>query len=195
MLGWLRHSAWRTPSQVQVMHRDRIVAEAVARDFRRDLLLGGHGHGHYGFWARLRVALPPGPCRVVLHLPLAGLDAPMGVRVPQLDPARAATVERLLHVAERWTTADLLRRPDCLDMEARHAAQGSARFTDSVFRFVLDRWPSPAEARSHIASLEAGRVGPQALLEELLTSGERADMAPELASPYDPEFPFSATEG
>ena len=193
--GWLRHSAWKAPSHVQVLHRDRIVAEAVARDFRRDLLMSGHGHGHYGFLARLRTALPPGPCRVVLHLPLVGVDAPMAVHVPNLAPARAATIEDLLRAAERWTTADLQLRPYCLDMARQHAAQGTPRFVDSAFRLMLERWPSPAEARSYAAALDAGRIGPQAVLEELLTSRERADMAPELASPYDPEFPFSAIEG
>ena len=108
--GWLRHSTAAQPSHVQVLHRQHVVAEAIAQDFRRDLLMGGHGHGHYGFLARLRVALPPGPCRVTLHLPRMGLDAPMAVRVPELAPARPATVEDLLQPADRWTAPAVLRR-------------------------------------------------------------------------------------
>lgn len=173
-----------------MLHDGKVVAEAVARAFRADLLRAGHGHGHYGFHARLRAGLPPGPCGVMLHLPATGMGAPMAVNVPRLDPPRPARVEDLLRVAPGWTVADLVARPGCLDMPGQHARLGTARFVDAVYRFALERWPSAAESRLHESGLHAGRIEPEGLLLELLTGRERADMAPDLACPYDPEFPF-----
>ena len=191
MHGWLRDRAAAAPCHVQVMHGERLLAEGVADEFRPDLLQAGHGHGHYGFQARLREALPPGPSSVRLHLPRIGIAAAMAVTVPPLDAVRPCTVETLLAVVRQWTTADLLGRPACLDMGANCTAMGEARFVDGLFRFVLARWPSGAESRLHIGGLRAGRVKPADLLVELLSCRERADMAPELPSPYDPAFPFS----
>ncbi len=193
--GWLRDSRTATPCHVQVLRDGRVLAEALAREFRSDLLQSGHGHGHYGFQARLRASLPEGACTLVLHLPRAGVSASMGIVVPKLDPPRPASVEQLLRTARGWTVADLLRRPSCLDMPGNFAAQGPPRFVDAVFRFVLDRWPSPAEARLHAAALLAGRLLPQELLVDLLTGRERADMPSELISPYDPDFPFAGPDG
>ena len=192
MHGWLRDSTAASPCHVQVLHEGRIAAEALAREFRPDLLRSGHGHGHYGFHARLRFRLPEGRCGVALHLPHTGLSAPMALDVPALAPAAPASVESLLRTAAGWTVADLLGQPDCLNLSASHAAQGTPRFVDSVFRFALDRWPSPAEARLHAGNLQAGRLSPRDLLLDLLTSRERADMKPSLPSPYDPDFPFPA---
>jgi hypothetical protein len=178
------------PCHVQVRRGAGVVAEAIAQDFRRDLLLSNHGHGHYGFQARLRQTLPTGPSMLVLHLPALGLGVPMAIVVPDLRPPKRASVEALLRTPSGWTVSDLLARPTCLDMQGSHSALGTPRFVDAVFRFVLRRWPSPAEARLHAANLQANRVAPQALLVELLTGRERADMEGELLSPYDPEFPF-----
>ncbi len=195
MHGWLRDSRAAAPCHVRVLRDGDLLAEAVAREFRPDLLRTGHGHGHYGFRARLRRAVPPGRSGVVLNLPHADVSAPMGMEVPALEPQGLVPVEALLRTPEGWTVADLLASPGCLDMAASHAAMGTARFVDAAFRFALDRWPSPPEARLHAASLAAGRIGPQALLVELLTGRERADMDPGLPSPYDPEFPFTGLGG
>ncbi len=189
--GWLRDRGAAVPCHVQALHEGRLLAEAVAGDYRADLLLAGIGHGHYGFQARLREALPPGPCTMRLHLPRTGSEAAIPVDVPVLDDVRACTVEMLVAAVRQWTTADLLARPACLNAEANLAAMGESRFVDGLFRFVLARWPSGAESRLHAATLRAGRSQPQELLLELLSSRERADMAPELPSPYDPVFPFS----
>ena len=191
MHGWLRDRGAAVPCHVQILHAGRLLAEAVADDFRPDLLRAGYGHGHYGFQARLRETLQAGPCSVGLHLPRSGNTAAMAVTVPVVDPPRASTVESLLVAVRGWTTADLQGRPSCLDMDANFAAMGEARFVDGLFRFVLARWPSGAESRLHMTSLRSGRVRPLELLIELLSSRERADMAPELPSPYDPFFPFS----
>jgi hypothetical protein len=167
-----------------------LLAEAIAGIFRADLLRAGHGHGHYGYAARLRRPLPRGPTQVLLHLPELGVSAPMPLLVPDLLPPVVQKVEAMLVDPVGWTVADLLARPGCLDLDANHARLGSAVFVDAVFRFVLARWPSRAEARMNIDSLAAGRITPQAMLLDLLRSRERADMEPGLPSPFDPDFPF-----
>ena len=191
--GWLRDSAAPRPCHVQVLHGGRLTAEAWASDIRLDLLRSGHGHGHHGFRARLRTPLPPGRCSLVLHLPHNGISASMAIVVPKLEGAKPQTVEALLAVPPVWQVGDLLERPDCLDMPRHLAAMGGPRFVDGLYRFVLNRWPSPAEARLNIGALQAGRVTPRALLVELLTCRERADMPPGLLSPFDPDFPFEAS--
>ena len=156
---------------------------------RADLLRAGHGHGHYGFHARLRHPLPRGPCDVLLHLPHAGVSAPMRVEMPALEPRRAS-VEALLGRQPGWTTSDLVAHPDCVDAEATYARLGPERFVDAVFRFVLARWPSHAELRMNADSLRANRVSPRALLLECLCSRERADMDPFLPAPFESDYPF-----
>ncbi len=191
--GWLRDSAAPQPCHIQVLHEGRVAAEAQAGDFRPDLLRSGHGHGHYGFRARLRTALPAGRCSLVLHLPRQGVSAASAVTVPGLDAAVPQAVEALLAVPPGWGVGDLLQRPECLGMPRHLAAMGGPRFVDGLYRFVLSRWPSAAEARMNLGALQAGRVTPHGLLVELLTCRERADMAPGLPSPFDPDFPFEAS--
>jgi hypothetical protein len=189
--GWLRDTGYVAPSHIQVLHGDRLVAEAMASVFRPDLLRAGHGHGHYGFAARLRYPLPPGPCGVALHLPRHGSSAPMALHVPPLAPPQPVTVERLLAPEPGWTVADLLAAPACLDADANFRRMGAPRFVDALYRFVFDRWPSKAEARLHTDNLLRCRLTPQDLLVDLLASGERADLGPDLISPFDPLYPFT----
>jgi hypothetical protein len=186
----VRDSEQSAPCHIQVLYGGAVVAEAIADGFRPDLLRAGHGHGHYGFRAQLRSTVPAGRVSLVLHLPRTRTSAAMGVAVPPLLPAARPTIEDLLKLPPAWTTADLLAAPNCLDMPGNYAAMGPDRFVDAVFRFVLGRWPSDAEARHHAASLETGRVTPTGLLEELLRGRERADLDPALSSPFDPAFPF-----
>ena len=67
--GWLRDTQDSAPTPLEIRHRGRTVAQAAALAFRPDLLATGHGHGHYGFAARSRHALPPGPADFELFLP------------------------------------------------------------------------------------------------------------------------------
>lgn len=189
--GWVRDTGSAAPCHVQVLHGGVPVAEAMAALFRPDLLRAGHGHGHYGFKARLRSALPPGACSVALHLPRYGRSAPMALTVPKLDPQRPLTVEALLAAEPSWTVADLLAFPACLQAEANCSRMGSPRFVDSMYRFVLGRWPSAAEARLHVDNLSRRRLTPQDFLVDMLGSGERADLGPSLPAPFDPLFPFT----
>jgi hypothetical protein len=189
--GWVRDTGTAAPCRVQVLHGGSLVAEAMASVFRPDLLRAGHGHGHYGFGARLRQALPPGPCGVALHLPRYGRSAPMGLTVPRLEPNQPVTVEALLAAEPGWTVADLLAFPACLHAEANFGRMGAPRFVDAMYRFVLSRWPSLAEARLHADNLSRSRLTPQDFLLDLLRSGERGDLGPSLPSPFDPLFPFT----
>ncbi len=175
---------------VQVQRAGETVAEAMADAFRPDLLRSGQGHGHHGFDARLHRPLPPGPGTVVLHLPQLGLNAPMQLLVPELDPPRPQLVEDMLRQPPGWTTADVAAHPACLQLDANAGRLGPERFTDAVFRFAFARWPTAAEARFHVASLRAGRITPQHLVLECLASRERAELPPGLPGPFDAEFPF-----
>ncbi len=191
--GWARDDDLPGPCRLQVRYRQMVVAETIADTFRADLLRAGHGHGHYGFGARLRHPLPPGPCEVLLHLPHAGVSAPMRVDMPALEPPRQVSVEALLGRQPGWTTSDLTAHPGCVDADATYARLGAERFVDAVFRFVFARWPSHAELRMNVDSLRAGRVSPRALLLECLCSRERADMDPSLPAPFEPDYPFLTT--
>lgn len=188
--GWVRDARSQLACLVQIRLAGAVLAEAVADLFRPDLLRAGQGHGHYGFRAQLRQALPPGPCRVELHLPETGTTAPMPLRVPPPLPAGPVRVEALLARPDGWSTQDLLDHPACLDMAASHAALGTPRFVDAVFRFVFARWPIAAEARMNTESLAAGRITPAGLLAECLSSRERAGMPPGLPHPFAADFAF-----
>jgi hypothetical protein len=189
--GWVRDTESLSPCHVQVLFQGEKVAEAMAAMFRADLLRTGHGHGHYGFGARLRRPLPQGRCNVALHLPLHGRTAPMGLMVPPLAFRSAIAVEDLLAIPPSWTVDDLLAAPACLDAAGNYERLGTQRFVDALYRFVFDRWPSKAEARLHSENLVRGRLGPQDVLVDLLGSRERADLGPALPSPFDDTFPFT----
>jgi hypothetical protein len=167
-----------------------VVAETVADAFRPDLLRQGHGHGHYGFRARLRRDIPAGPVDAMLFLPEKRSGIRVRLAVPPLQPRAVARVEALLREEAGWTAAHLLAHPDCLALDASLAAMGTARFLDAVFRFALHRWPEAAEAAVYGQALESHDVSPQALLVELLSSRERSELPDALVSPWHPEFPF-----
>jgi hypothetical protein len=188
--GWVRDTGSLVPCHIQVLQAGEVVAEALAAQFRPELLRTGHGHGHYGFRARLQKNLPPGPCTVALHLPHHGRTAPMALMVPRLDQAAPIKVEALLADAPSWTVDDLLAAPGCLEASENRRRMGTPRFVDAAYRFVLDRWPSKAEQLLHTRNLDHGRLGPQDLLLDLLGSRERAELGTALPSPFDAVFPF-----
>jgi hypothetical protein len=176
---------------LEIRHRNRPVAEAAALAFRPDLLAAGHGHGHYGFAARLRHALAPGATDFELFLPRRDQSIRVRLAVPVLSPPHPAGVEQLVVDPPTWTVADLCRAPRCLHLAAERAAMGTRRFVDVTFQFALHRWPGDAEASVYIRALDEEGTGEADFLLELLTSRERADLAPALPSPWDPLFPFT----
>jgi hypothetical protein len=190
ILGWLRDTDASQPCHVQIRLGPAVVAEAVADLFRADLLRQGHGHGHHGFRARLRAEIPPGVANAALFLPGRGSFIRVRLTVPPLLPRPVTRVEALLREEACWTVADLLAHPECLALESNLARMGAARFIDSVFHFALRRWPEKAEAAVYDHALETHDLTPAALLVELLSSRERAELDPALISPWHPEFPF-----
>jgi hypothetical protein len=190
VLGWLRDTDQPLPSHVQLRIGKQVVAETMADQFRPDLLRQGHGHGHYGFRARLRQDIPPGQLDAILFLPQKRSGIRVRLAVPPLQARAVARVEALLVEEAGWTAAHLLAHPACLALDASLAAMGTARFLDAAFRFALHRWPEAAEAAVYGHALESHDVSPQSLLVELLSSRERAELPPALVSPWHPEFPF-----
>ncbi len=179
---------------MQVQVQGETLAEAMASLFRPDLLRAGQGHGHFGFAARLRRVLPPGPSWLALHLPDHGETLPAAIQVPPHQMRGPAQVEWLLDEPPSWSVDDLLAAPGCLDWEAHLARLGPARFVDALFRFVLGRWAYKAEMRLHTDNLARRRVSAEDLLTDLLRSPERAESAARLPSPFDPSFSFAALD-
>jgi hypothetical protein len=196
--GWLRDSDDPDPALLEVRFRGHRVASAAARGFRPQLLQSGHGHGHYGFAARLLQALPPGPAPFELFLPRRGQSIHVGLMVPALAPPAPAAVEALLAPAQSWQVADVCRHPHALGLAAARAAMGTARFVDVTFRFALNRWPSKPEAAVYSRALapadSAGATTEEDFLVELLTSRERADLGTALPGPWDALYPFTAAQ-
>jgi len=190
--GWLRDTEDPAPVMLEIRPAGSpaAVARAVASAFRHDLLRGGHGHGHYGFRARLLAPLPPGPAAFELYLPRRDQGVRTGVVVPQIDLAGPAKVEALLRPEPAWTTTDVLPFLACLDPAGQVARLGPARFIDAAYRFALNRWPGKGEALAYDRALAEGAASADDVLRELLTSRERADLGPDLISPWDPGFPF-----
>jgi hypothetical protein len=189
-VGWLRDTAAREPVVLHIRARGQTVAAAAARAFRPDLLAAGHGHGHYGFAARSRAALPPGPADFELFLPSSDAVFPMRLTVPRLEPPSAASVGDLVRGETTWRVADLMQAPACLGLAAQHAAMGTARFVDVTYQFALRRWPAPAEAQVFARALDEERLSPDGFLQELLGGRERADLGDALATPWEPSFPY-----
>jgi hypothetical protein len=195
--GWLRDTSDAAPAIVEVRALSpggaaRPVAHAVASAFRPDLLRGGHGHGHYGFRARLMTALPPGPRAFELYLPRQAQGVRTRLAIPQITLQDAVRVESLLRPDPTWTVADLLAALACLDLAALLARLGSTRFIDAAYRFVLNRWPERGEATAYALALADGGAAAEDVVRELLTSRERTDLGPELMSPWDHGYPFAS---
>lgn len=193
--GWVRDTSDAAPVIVEVRAlaaggAAQPVARAVASAFRPDLLRGGHGHGHYGFRARLMAALPPGPCAFELYLPRQAQGVRTGLVVPQVTLPEMLRVESLLRPEPAWTVDDLLLALECLELAAQLASLGSSRFIDAAYRFALNRWPERGEAAAYTRALADGAASADDVVRELLTSRERADLGPGLISPWDPAYPF-----
>jgi hypothetical protein len=193
--GWLRNTDDPAPVAVEIRLQGQAVAQAVASAFRPDLLRSGHGHGHYGFHARLLAALPPGQAAFELFLPRTAQGVRTGLAVPRIALAGAVAVETLLRPEPGWTVDDLLPALPCLDLDTQLTALGMARYIDAAYRFVLERWPVPGESQAYTLALTSGGATADDVVRDLLQSRERQDMGPNLMSPWDPGFPFGAAHG
>lgn len=193
--GWMMDTEATAPPVVHLRLGGTLVAETVAMSFRADLLAAGKLHGHWGFAARLRQAVPPGPAAADLVVPARAQGLRLRTMVPPLAAQAPASVEALLARPAAWTAADLLSHPAALGLPACLAAMGPARFVEVTYRFALARWPSEAERQVDAAALQSGQLTPEALLVELLGSREHVELAardgPALPSPWDAAFPYS----
>jgi hypothetical protein len=187
--GWAYDPASAAPATVRVLLKGAVVAEALACVFRADLLAAGHGHGHVGFAARVRMPLRQGTAMLALTLDGRAAGAAKRVAVPAQRQAAPCTVEALLAPPASWTGADLLARPTCLPWAGYLARLGQTRFIEAAYRFVLARWPSDAEISVQGRWLSQGGTA-EDLLVRLLRSRERADMPPTLIPPFHPDFLF-----
>jgi hypothetical protein len=198
--GWLRDSDDPDPALLEIRLRGQTMARTAARAFRPDLLASGHGHGHFGFAARLLQTLPAGPATFELFLPRRGQSISVGLVVPAAAPPARAAVESLLGAVPAWRVADICAIPGALGLAAARATMGTARFVDVTFQFALNRWPSKPEATVYIHALEGlahgGGPGPRTteeeFLVELLNDRERADIGPAIRSPWDALYPYTA---
>jgi hypothetical protein len=188
--GWLRDTRDPLPALVEIRLRGQVVARALAAAFRADLLRGGHGHGHYGFLARACVALAPGMARLELFLPRHDQGIPVRVDVPVIPAPSPVPVEALLQPEPAWTVSALAGALPCLDLAGQRVRMGTQRFVDVSFQFVLRRWPLEEEALVFGRAIDEGGMTAAGFLAELLASRERADLGPDLASPWDAHFPF-----
>jgi hypothetical protein len=193
--GWLRDTRDPLPALVEIRLRGQVVARALAAAFRADLLRGGHGHGHYGFLARACVALAPGMARLELFLPRHDQGIPVRVTVPVIPAPSPVPVEALLRPEPAWTVAALAASLGCLDLAGQCERMGTQRLVDVSFQYVLRRWPLEEEAFVFVRAIDQGEMSPDGFLAELLASRERADLGPDLPSPWDAQFPFVIPAG
>lgn len=192
--GWAVGSRPEVPCHLRFEIDGRVVARAVARTFRRDLLEAGIGHGHYGFSARYAFPLPLGETMFTVFeegvpdlLPGNGMDV---IALAPEPPEPPMPVEELLEHVDHWTPQDMRHHVHLLRLDANMAAMGIARFVDVTFKYVLARWADPGGARGYELALREGRITPDGFFLELLTSEERRNVHGPLVSPYNSQFPY-----
>lgn len=191
--GWAQRSESAKPVVVAVLHEGRIVAQALADSFRRDLVAAGLGHGHWSFGARLRQSLQAGPS--VFELIDAetlerATPVPFTLQVPNLALRPRFTVEELLLPGAHWTDEDVLSSLDTLHLDANYRLMGPRRFIDAAFHFALGRGAEPSSITGYAPGLVSGSLTPDDLLCDLLNSEERRGRGGSLPSPHDSRFPF-----
>jgi len=195
MKGWAIGSQVNQPCRLRIETGGRVVARAVARTFRRDLLRAGVGHGHYGFTARFAEPLPPGAHLFAIFEQDGQTPLPGNGREPfTLEPRAGDAVmplEELLERVDRWTEPDMVRHVGLLKLDANMAAMGVARFVDVTCHYLLGRWPDgDSGMQQYETALRDGQMTPEEFFLALLLSGERAATRAVLAAPYDARFPY-----
>jgi hypothetical protein len=110
------------------------------------------------------------------------------VTVPEMDELDAAPPRP---APGHWTDADILDNSAQFRLEEQFAALGLERFVDTIYRFVLDRWPEEAMVEAVRRAHAAGRFSAEAFLRQTIESEERRDQADRsLPSPFHHRFPF-----
>jgi len=189
ILGWACRHDRVERLHVGISQGGRRLAEAIAQEFRPDLLDSGHGLGHCGFGARLWRTLPPGEYE--FDLELVGLAASVRSFEVTVPPLRSAPAGAPAPPRIHWTDEHVLAASRCFRLAEQLSALGPERFVDGAYRFVLGRWAEPAMVESVRSANAAGRFDPEVLFRDLLQSEERRGRAGEpLPTPFDLRFPF-----
>ena len=194
--GWAAGPTDR-PVQVRLRIEGEPVAQGLADQFRRDLMLSGRSHGHFGFDFQImkRPALPGRRLAELVIEPGGGVP-PVTLRqiiaVPPLPEHHASLpVESLLRREGRWTLPDIQSFIRQMNLPAYFEAWGADAFVDVALLYVLGRRPVPAEKAQAMARLEGGEVNSEEFFYLLLGSdaAKARDLSP--APPFDPDYPFT----
>ena len=193
--GWACRPGIVARAHVRVRWEDEIIGEAVAEEFRLDLLHAGKGLGHCGFFARLKRELPPGEhvfalvavaedggeVEIARHLPLVmPADPEIRARLPDSPSERRI-----------WRDEDVLGHLAQFDLPRQCREMGVDRFVDVTYRFALDRWADDSARGLYPSILEKASLTAEAFFSIILTSDERKGRQAPLPSPFDYRFPFS----
>ena len=189
--GWVRDTGSLVPCHIQVLQAGEVVAEALAAQFRPELLRTGHGHGHYGFRARLQKKPAAGTVHRGAAFAASWAHSADGAYwSPGLTRQHQSTWRHC------WPTRRAGRSMTCL----RHPAAWRPSKTAGAWARPASSTPPivscsiAGRARPskllHTRNLDHGRLGPQDLLLDLLGSRERAELGTALPSPFDAVFPF-----
>jgi hypothetical protein len=195
--GWAKTES-SAPCHVRIQLQDRVICEAIANRFRRDLLQVGLGHGHYAFVARMRVKLPPGRYALECYNGRTNQrfaeQADELFTVPELMAPRGVSstlkVESLIISAAEWDDDDLEPHLACLRLRDNLEDMGLDRFVDVTFKYVLDRWADPEGRRRYAEALNDREITPEQFFAILLRSEERRAIRRPLPSPFDYRFPY-----
>jgi len=190
--GWARDERKKSPCVLQILQDGKVIAEAVADTFRKDLLEAGIGHGHYAFCARIYGA-QPGESELGAQDKHSGMAVSvLGERrhsIPKLRRPRPTTVRDILR-RRQWTIDDLLNHTACLQLAENLQNMGPERFVDVTCMFLLARWMGEQEAH-HMRQLENGEISPEQFFRDLATSNEVAARAGALPGPFEGRFPYN----
>jgi len=195
IFGWAWRAGTLARCHVHVRSDGRLVAEALADLFRRDLLEAGIGLGFCGFVARAKKPLAPG--RHLLQLLEAKTGTPIGREV-RIDIAASAgekaadTRRSLPHSQTTWSDEDVLAHLSQFNLASHHRRMGTFRFVDVTFRYVLGRWADDVGLNAYARELDSGALSPEQFFAALLRSKERKANPKPLPSPFDYRFPFTA---
>lgn len=194
--GWAHLEGSNLPAIIEVSAQGKIIAKAVADEYRWDLLSAKIGHGHYGFRARLKVTLEPGEHVLQIREARTGLTPQNGteflVKIPQTSrkESQRTTVEELMMRRVEWTDSDAMENADALKMEKSCAHMGSERFVDVTYMFTLGRRADPDGLKRYAAALDSGELGAPDVFRILMQCDERRSIPSRLSAPFSEGYPY-----